>query len=143
MAQRGVGQHVRGLGPLVVGPGSRAASVLGAEHVVPEQPLERGRVADRAALELGDEDGGAVAARLLGRAAHVRDGGGQLAGLAGADGEHAALLAGQAAAGMDGGDGGEGSGVGAQAGQQDRRRRSGPAGSRTRSKPSVAALTSE
>jgi hypothetical protein len=118
VAQGGVGEHVGRLGPLVLGQ-EAAGQVLGTEDVVPEEPFEGGGVADRAALELGDQDRRAVAGLRARRdAAHVRDGGGQLAGLAGADGEHAALVAGQTPARVDGGDRGEGGGVGLQAGQQ-------------------------
>jgi hypothetical protein len=50
----------------------------------------------------------------------VGDGRGQLAGLAGADGELTAFPAGETTAGVHGGDGGESGGVGTQGGQQNR-----------------------
>ena len=53
------------------------------------------------------------------RATDVRDAGRHLAGTAGADDAHAALLAGQAPCGVRSGDGGERPGVGAQRGQED------------------------
>ena len=57
----GVGEHVGGLVAASRGARSAMPAVLRAQDVVAEQPLERRRVADRAPLELGDEDGGAVA----------------------------------------------------------------------------------
>ena len=106
-----VGDLVADLGRQV-----RHARVLGAQDVLAEQPLERRDVADRAALELGDEDGGATAG--VGDAAHRRHGGGQLAGAAGAHGEHTALLVVPAPPGVHAGDGGESVGVRGQPGQQ-------------------------
>ena len=60
VADRGVGEHVGGL-VQQVGVEGRHGRVLGAEDVVAEQPLEGRGVADRALLEPGDQDGGAVA----------------------------------------------------------------------------------
>jgi hypothetical protein len=116
VTQRGIGEDVGRLVPLVpVQHGGRR--VLRAQDVVAEQPLQRRGVADRALLELGDEDGGAVLGAGS-RAAHVRNRRGHLPGAARADGEHAPLLAGQAAAGVGGGHAGERDGVGTQAGEQ-------------------------
>ena len=107
--------------PLVVQQ-EAAGEVLGPEDVVAEEALERGGVADGAALELGHQDGGAVARprRPAATPAHVRHGGGQLAGLAGPDGEHAALARGRGPAGVDAAaSAAERAGVGAEAGQED------------------------
>jgi hypothetical protein len=93
--------------------------VLGAEEVVAEQSLQGRRVADRALLELGDQDGGAVP-RVTGRGvADVRHGGSHLAGPAGADGAHPALLALQPSGGVGGGEAGEIVRVGGEPHEED------------------------
>jgi hypothetical protein len=91
--------------------------MLRPEDVVAEQALQCGGVADRALLELGDQRGRAPPCRCSG--AHVRDGGGHLAGAATTDGAHPALVAGQTPAGMRRGGAGQRPGVGTQPGQED------------------------
>ena len=122
-----------------------ARQVLGTQDVVPEEPLERRGVADRAALELGDEDARRGRRRgPVGGAAHVRDARRPARG-PGGSGRRArrARSRAQAAAGVDGGDGGAGVAASAPRPASRTSATDRPAGRRTRSKPSVAALTSE
>ena len=92
--------------------------MLGTQDVVAQQPLQRGGVPDGAALELLDEDGGAVAGGG-GGAPEMRDAGRHLTGPAGPDGEDPAVLTVEATAGVRGGDRGQRVGVGTQSGEQD------------------------